>query len=140
MEIRANAAAPVTLPVTQAARVIAALGMAIKLAIDAQQHQRAPTEAFAVTTDAADAVVGLGTAMRTLDHDQPVVISGPTLVYSRKVLHRTIELIHEGTWTCPCRSRHIPGGTCDLQRNLANDLHLIGGWTGGSHEAPADQR
>lgn len=129
---------PVTLSIADAGRVIAALGMALKLATDA--FSSGPAEALGVATDSADAVVGIGVAIGNTHPGADVNVGGPTLVYARKVLQRTIELIRGGTWTCPCRSRHAPNETCELQRSLATDLNLLGGWTTGPQEPPAEYR
>jgi hypothetical protein len=131
---------PVTLSIADAGRVIAALGMTMKLATDAVAQPPGPAEALGVATDSADAVVGIGVAIRNTHPGAAVQVSGPTLVYARKVLQRTIELIRDGTWTCPCRSRHAPNETCELHRNLASDLNLLGGWTTGPQEPPAEHR
>jgi len=135
-----DAAEPVTLDIADIGRVIAALGMTMKLATDALEKPGGRADAFGVATDCADAVVGIGAAIRNTDGDDEVEIGGPTLVYTRKVLQRAIELIRDGTWACPCRSRHTQGATCSLQDNLINDLNLVGGWAAGAHEPPADQR
>ncbi len=135
-----DAVEPVALDVADVGRVIAALGMTMKLATDALEKPTGRADALGVATDSADAVVGIGVAIRNTGDDQHVRIGGPTLVYTRKVLHRAIELIRDGTWTCPCRSRHTPGATCNLQENLINDLNLVGGWDAGPSERPARDR
>lgn len=131
---------PVTLSIADAGRVIAALGMTMKLATDAWAQPLGPAEALGVATDTADAVVGIGAALRNAHPGTAVQVGGSTLVYARKVLQRTIELIRNGTWTCPCRSRHAANETCEMQRNLAGDLNLLGGWTTGPQEPPAEHR
>jgi hypothetical protein len=58
---------------------------------------------------------------------------GQHLVRARKVLVRTIELIGDGTWACPCEGPHDGKPACRLQRQLTGDLHLVGGWVPGEH-------
>jgi hypothetical protein len=48
--------------------VIAALGMTIKLATEALQKPTGDADALVVSTDCADAVVGIGVAIRSTDH------------------------------------------------------------------------
>jgi hypothetical protein len=136
----ASDAGPVTLSAAEAGHVIAALGMTTKLAVAALGLPEGRTEALGVATDTADAIVGIGALLRGAE-GQPIQVGGSTLVYTRKVLRQTIELIRDGTWICPCRSRHTRGASCDLQRNLASDLSLVGGWaSGGATEPPAADR
>jgi hypothetical protein len=135
-----DTAEPVTLSIADAGRVIAAVGMTMKLATDALSQPPGAAEALGVATDSADAVVGIGVAIRNTHPGAAVQVGGPTLVYARKVLQRTIELIRDEHWACPCRSRHVPNETCELQRNLAADLNLLGGWTTGPQEPPAEYR
>ena len=136
----AQSTEPVTLGASEAGRVIAALGMTMKLATQALQLPGSRSETLGVATDLADAVVGMGVAIESTGEGQPVQVGGSTLVYTRKVLRQTIDLLGDGTWVCPCPSRHVPDATCELQRTLAGDLHLIGGWIGGADEPPADGR
>jgi hypothetical protein len=135
-----HATEPITLDVAELGRVIAALGMTMKLATDAMETAAERTEALGVATDCADAVVGAGAALRGSHGATRVQITGPTLVHTRKVLLRAIEMIREGRWTCPCRSQHTPGKTCDLQRRLISDLNLAGGWPVDMREPAADDR
>jgi hypothetical protein len=58
---------------------------------------------------------------------------GQHLVWTRKVLMRTIELISNGAWACPCEGPHNTMPACSLQRQLTGDLHLVGGWVPGEH-------
>ena len=58
---------------------------------------------------------------------------GQHLVWTRKVLLRTIELISNGTWACPCEGPHNGMPACSLQRQLTGDLHRVGGWVPGEH-------
>jgi hypothetical protein len=131
---------PVTLNVADLGRVIAAVGMTMKLATDVVESKPRRADALGVATDCADAIVGIGAALRRADGATRVQIAGPTLVYTRKVLLRAIEQIRDGHWTCPCRSQHTPGTACDLQRNLTSDLNLVGGWPVEKQEPPADTR
>ncbi len=114
--------------------------MTMKLATDAMESDPRRVEALGVATDCADAVVGIGAALRRADGTTRVQIAGPTLVYTRKVLLQAIEHIRDGHWTCPCRSQHTPGTACDLQRTLTSDLNLAGGWPVDQQEPPADNR
>ena len=122
----AENAEPITIKVKDVGRVIAALGMAIKLAADhIEAHQG---DAVGITTDGADALVGLGVAMRTASDVGEFQLGGQHLVWTRKVLLRTIELIGNGTWACPCEGPHDGAPACRLQRQLTGDLFLVGGW------------
>jgi len=131
---------PVTLNVADLGRVIAAVGMTMKLATDAMESESQRVQALGVATDCADAIVGIGAALRPAHTATRVELAGPTLVYTRKVLLQAIEQIRDRHWACPCRSRHTPGAACDLQRNLTNDLKLIGGWPIDGREPPARHR
>jgi hypothetical protein len=131
---------PVTLTVADLGRVIAAVGMTMKLATDAMESESHRVQALGMATDCADAIVGTGAALRTVPGVTRVELAGPTLVYTRKVLLQAIEQIRDRHWACPCRSRHTPGTVCDLQRNLTSDLNLVGGWPIDGREPPARQR
>jgi hypothetical protein len=132
-------AEPVTITVPDAGRVLAALGMVCKLATE--RIGKDPADAAGVLTDAADAVVGIGAEIRTTEHNEPVTISGRTLVYSRTVLTRTIEGLTTGIWACPCGDPHRPGtAPCTLVQGLTADLNVVGGWLAAPDERPGDQR
>lgn len=136
----ASMAAPVTIGAADLGGVAAALGMALKLAAQELEQKAQFASALGVTTDAADAIVGLGAALRDAgDHDQ-VTVSGSSVVYARKVLWLTIEHLRDRTWACSCRDRHEVGKSCSLQKMLTRDLGLIGGWPSGPSEPAADQR
>jgi hypothetical protein len=66
--------------VADVGRVIAALGMTMKLATDALEKPTGRADALDVATDSADAVVGIGVAIRNTGHDQDVEIGGADLV------------------------------------------------------------
>jgi hypothetical protein len=111
------------------------------LATEALQKPTGDADALGVATDCADAVVGIGVAIRSTDHaNAEIEIAGPALGYIRRVLHRAVELARDGTWPCPCSSRHTAGVTCRLQDNLISDLNLVGGWYVGARERPAGDR
>lgn len=96
----AGTTAPVVILFTDAGRVVAALGMAVKLAAEHVEGHQA--DALGITTGGADALVGLGVAMSAAKGDSEFRFGGQHLVWTRKVLVRTIELIGDGTWACPC--------------------------------------
>jgi hypothetical protein len=125
----AQTAEPVTVKITDAGRVVAALGMAVKLAAEHIEGHRA--DAAGIAADGADALVGLGVAMSTAKGAGEFRFGGQHLVWTRKVLVRTIELISDGTWVCPCEGPHDGVPTCRLRRQLTGDLHLVGGWVPG---------
>lgn len=127
----AETAEPVIIKITDAGRVIAALGMTVKLAAEHIEGHQA--EAAGIATDGADALVGLGVAMSTASGAGEFRFGGQHLVWTRKVLIRTIELISNGTWACPCEGTHNGMPACSLQRQLTGDLHLVGGWVPGEH-------
>jgi hypothetical protein len=112
----------------------------MKLATDAMESESQRVQALGVATDCADAIVGIGAALRRANDATRAELAGPTLVYTRKVLLQAIEQIRDRRWSCPCRSRHTPGTTCDLQRNLTSDLNLVGGWPINRREPPAQRR
>jgi hypothetical protein len=89
---------------TDAGRVVAALGMAVKLAAEHIEGHQA--DALGITTDGADALVGLGVAMSAVKGASEFRFGGQHLVRTQKVLVRTIELIGDGTWACPCEGPH----------------------------------
>jgi hypothetical protein len=128
---------PVTLTVADLGRVVAAIGMTMKLATDALESKPPPSRRAG---RAADAAVGIGAALRRADGATRVQITGPTLAYTRKVLLQAVGQIRDGHWTCPCRSQHIPGTACEMQRDLTSDLNLVGGWPVDQQEPPADNR
>ncbi len=127
----AETAEPVIIKITDAGRVIAALGMAVKLAAEHIEGHQA--EAAGIATDGADALVGLGVAMSTASGIGEFRFGGQHLVWTRKVLMRTIDLISNGTWACPCEGPHNGMPACSLQLQLTGDLHLVGGWVPGEH-------
>jgi hypothetical protein len=135
-----DAAGPVALDIGDAGRVIAALGMTMKLATEALEKPGGRADALGVATDCADAVVGIGVAIRGTGQASAEIEIGGSTLHARKVLQRTVELIRDGTWPCPCRDRHTAGATCRLQDNLISDLNLIGGWDAGPRERPARDR
>ena len=118
--------APITIETANAGRVIAGLGLALKLAAEHVEGDQA--DAIGIATDCADAMVGIGAAIRAADGSARLQFGGQTLVRTRTVLLRIIDLIRDGRWTCPCPGPHKTGSTCPLQRDLTGDLHLVGGW------------
>jgi len=108
---------PVAIAVGDAGRVVAALGMAVKLA--GAHVDRTRADAVGVAADGADALVGIGVAIGVAGGSARVEIGGRTLVWTRAVLVRAVELIRDGRWECPCRGRHEPGGVCDVRRSPA---------------------
>jgi hypothetical protein len=124
-------AEPISIKITDTGRVVAALGMAVKLAAEHIEGHQA--DAAGITTDGADALVGLGMAMSAAGDVGEFQFGGQHLVWTRKVLLRTIELISNGTWACPCEGPHSGTSACRLQRQLTGDLYLVGGWLPGEH-------
>ncbi|MFG1676585.1 hypothetical protein [Micromonospora sp. NPDC049282] len=122
----ADQAEPVTIAVPNAGHLLAAIGVARKLATERTRTD--PTDAAGIRTGAADAVAGLGAqlAART-SADEPVIVSGPTPVFSRSVLTRVIDRLTTGSWTCPCREPHPAGKPCTMVRGLTRDLNNVGG-------------
>jgi hypothetical protein len=118
-------AEPVALGVTQAGHVIAALGMAVKLAAGHAGETQA--DSLAVITDAADAIVRLGAELRSSGPSGQVDFGGHELVQARSVLVRSVDLLREGRWRCGC-GPHAASSQCRLIANLTSDLTLIGGW------------
>ncbi|MEH0933155.1 hypothetical protein [Micromonospora sp. CPCC 205558] len=125
-------AEPVTITLPEVERLVAALGMACKLATERIGEDPA---------DAADAIVGIGADVRTNENSKPVAISGRTLVYSRTVLtrHRTADgrylgLPMRGVTPGPAQP---PAPRC---RGLTAELNVVGGRLARSDERPADQR
>lgn len=136
----ASTAAPVVIGAADVGAVVAALGMSLKLAAQELEHEVQFADALGVTTDAADAIVGLGAALRGAPDRDKIAIGGPSLVYARKVLWLTIDHLRDRTWACSCRDRHEVGKSCSLQKMLARDLGLIGGWPSGPSEPAAGER
>jgi len=125
---------PVAVDVANLGRVVAALGMALKLAVD--HAGKTEADAFGIATDCADALVGLGAQLRAADGARQVTVRGPALAYTRRVLVATVEHVRDGRWACPCRSQHGPGRVCTVQKNLTSDLGLVGGWIGDADAPP----
>jgi hypothetical protein len=117
---------PVGLTIAETARVLAATGMALKLA--AGHVELTMAESMAMLTDGADFIVGIGAAMSAADGSGQVELGGQILVWIRSILVRTIDLLRSGRWTCPCEGTHGQNPTCTLVRVLARDLSLVGGW------------
>ena len=117
-----------TIPRFSVARVVAAIGMCLKLAVAAASWANTDQAgALGVATDAADAVTGLGAALAADDGSESVTLSGPTAVYARRVITATVNNLHSATWECACGSPHTTA-RCSLQRSLIKDLALVNGW------------
>ena len=118
-----------TIPRFSVARVVAAIGMCLKLAVAEASAGNATSEtgALGVATDAADAVTGLGAALAADDGSESVTLSGPTAVYARRVITATVNNLRSANWECACGSPHT-SDRCSLQRSLIKDLALVNGW------------
>lgn len=128
----ADAAEPVTLSAFQSARVLAALGMTVKLA--ARYAETCQAEALGIIHDGADAIVGIAAAAAGAQPAQQLQIGGRDLVLGRKALNQAIGLLDSGQWHCSCETRHQPGHDCGLRRTLSRDLGFLGSWPApGSH-------
>lgn len=128
-----------TLSITDAGHVTAALGMIMKLVARVLDDHPGDADALGIATDAADAVVGLGHALRTPEADT-VTLLGVHAVYARQVLTQAIALLVNATWPCPSH-QHPPGTSCDLTEVLSQDLRRVGGWVPpGRQEPPAGDR
>jgi hypothetical protein len=117
---------PVGLTIAETARVLAATGMALKLA--AGHVELTMAESMTILTDGADFIVGIGAAMSAVDGSGQVELGGQILVWIRSILVRTIDLLRSGRWTCPCEGTHGQNPTCTLVPVLARDLSMVGGW------------
>ena len=135
-----STADPVTISATDLGAVMAALGMALKLAAQAFEDSSQFVTALGITTDAADAIVGLGAALRETDNQDKVMLDGWSVIHARSVLQSTLEHLRDRTWSCSCRDQHVVGRSCWLQDLLARDLGLIGGWPNSENEPPAVER
>ncbi|KUL42063.1 hypothetical protein [Actinoplanes awajinensis] len=131
---------PITLDVTGAGRAIAALGMIMKLTAEELGRPGNHSDALSVAADGASAIFGLGAILRDAEPGEPLSLGGPDLVRARRVLHRAIEHLGDGTWRCPCDEPHVIDEFCRLQTGIVRELGILGGWAGGFHEPPADQR
>jgi hypothetical protein len=120
-------AEPVPMTTPGAGGVIAALGLMLKLAVNAAGTNEGHSRWLNWATDCADAVTGIGTALRAADTDGDVLVPGPSAVYARHVLTTGLDAITTGTWTCPCGTRHQTGVPCRVQDAIARDLIAIGG-------------
>ena len=98
--------APITIETANAGRVITGLGLALKLAAEHVEGDRA--DAIGIATDCADAMVGIGAAIRAADGSARLQFGGQTLVRTRTVLLRIIDLIRDGRSTCPAQVRTRP--------------------------------
>jgi len=122
----ADAAEPVTLSAFQAARVIGALGMAVKLA--AAHAETSQAESLGIIHDGADSIVGIAAAAAGAPPAQQLQVGGSDLVLGRRTLNHAIQLIDSGQWDCNCETRHQPKHDCGLRRTLSGDLRLLGSW------------
>jgi hypothetical protein len=118
-------AEPVSLGVTQAGRVIAALGMTVKLAAGHAGETQA--DSLGIITDAADAIVCLGAELGASGPSGHADLGGHELVLARSVLVRSMDLLRAGRWRCSC-GPHYASSQCRLVAGLTSDLTLIGGW------------
>lgn len=118
-------AEPVTLGAAEAGHVIAALGMAVRLAVEHVEETR--TASLGLITDAADAIVRLGAHLRTVSPPGQIEFGGHELVLARSILVDTIERLRAGRWQCSC-GPHPDGTACGLTASLDSDLRRIGGW------------
>lgn len=134
-----SAAPPKIMTIQDAGCVAAALGMTMKLAVEALDVSSARTESLGVATDCADAVVGLGVALSKADGDDRVEVDGRTTVYARRVLLGAVRLLRAEKWAYACRSLHA-ADECRLQKELLKDLHRMGDWESPEQEPPASQR
>jgi hypothetical protein len=116
---------PVTLEAAEAGHVVAALGMAVKLAVEHVEETRMAS--LGLITDAADAIVRLGAQLRTIAPLGQVEFGGHELVLARSILVGTIERLRAREWQCSC-DPHPAGEACNLITSLDYDLRLIGGW------------
>jgi hypothetical protein len=121
----AEGAEPVALEAAEAGHVIAALGMAVKLAVEHVEDTR--TASLGVITDAADSFVRIGGELLTATLAEQLEFGGHELALTRGILVDTIENLRSGKWWCPC-GPHAAGAACGLVANLDSDLHRIGGW------------
>jgi hypothetical protein len=129
-----QATEPVSLTTAQAGQILAALGMALKLA--AIHAEQTSASSMAMLTDGADTVVAIGAALNAADGTTPIELGGHALVWTRTILVETIGLIRAGQWECPCNGTHAAQPTCTLVPRLARDLNLIGGWLPAEPAAP----
>lgn len=120
-----EAAEPVMLDVGGAGHVLAALGMAVKLAVAHAEETR--TASLAMITDAADGIVSIGAALRTARPGDRIGFGGHVLVLARGILVDTIGYLRSGRWQCSC-GPHPDGAECGVAAGMVRDLHRIGGW------------
>lgn len=133
----ADEATLVTLNASDAARVMAALGMAVRHATEHLDDDLA--DAIGIVNDAADSVVRIGTALAASGGDQSE-FGGQGVVIARGVLTHTIDKLRQMRWVCPCPDQHGNGIVCRGQRQLTEDLARLGGWIVSPDEAPGSAR
>lgn len=125
----------VSLTTGDAGRLLAALGMALKLA--AQHAEQTQADSMAILTDGADAIVTMGAALRASGGTAQVELGGQALVWARGILVQAIDLLRTGQRPCPCNGTHQADSTCTLVPALARDLNLVGGWLSPEKAEPA---
>jgi len=130
-----QAAEPVSLSTTDAGRVLATLGMTLKLA--AQHAEQTPADSMAILTDGADTIVTIGAALTASGATAQIELGGQALVWTRGILVQAITLLRTGQWACPCTGTHGPEPTCTLVPALARNLTLAGGWLSPEPAEPA---
>jgi hypothetical protein len=121
-----SATEPVRILAPNTGRVIASLGMVLKLA--AEHADETKTESMSIVTDSADALVSLGAVIRAADGAPEIEFGGEALVWTRSTLVKAIGLLRSGQWRCPCKGSHGSQSTCTLIPTLSRDLNLVGGW------------
>jgi hypothetical protein len=118
-------AEPVTLEAVEAGHVIAALGMAVKLAVEHVEENW--TASLGLITHAVDAIVRLGAQLRTITPLGQVEFGGHELVLARGILVGAIKRLRTRQWRCSC-GPHLAGAASGLIASLDRDLRQIGGW------------
>lgn len=136
----ADTAESINLSSAEAGRVVAALGMVMKIATNRVEDPQSRADALGISTDGADAIVGVGVALRGAGPGQNVTVSGSAAMYTRKVLGRMIDLLTNGTWTCACGTTHDREHACRTVNALVADLQVVGGWVNDANEPPANRR
>lgn len=113
---------PVSVSRVTAARLCAALGMAITIASNYVDNDR--VEALGLIKNAAKAIVHLG-ASSSRGSDNPIVLDGLLLGGARYDLTLAADNVHNGTWSCNCPDNHDNLESCRVVDQLRSDASYL---------------
>jgi hypothetical protein len=120
-DLEVELSSPMLLPIPQAARVIAGLGMAIAAATTSPDHSTATT----AIRESSDALTQIALALSRAGDAGAALIEAATAVTARAELTRFAEHLADQTWTIPDHD-HLPDRDARIRRIRQAVLHDIG--------------